>query len=64
MLGPAPAPRNPGGRGPRGNRYGRTTGGDLNVTDTRLAPGDPAPDFTLPDADGEESGWRRCAASG
>jgi thioredoxin-dependent peroxiredoxin len=24
------------------------------VTETRLAPGDPAPDFTLPDADGNE----------
>ena len=32
------------------------------MTDERLAPGDPAPDFTLPDAEGNEvslSGLRR-----
>src|SRR5579859_1932696 len=27
---------------------------DARVSDVRLAPGDPAPDFTLPDADGNE----------
>ena len=31
-----------------------TTWKDIEVPDQRLAPGDPAPDFTLPDADGNE----------
>ena len=34
------------------------------MTDKRLAPGDPAPDFTLLDADGKESRYPRSAASG
>ena len=38
-------------------RYGWATTAqrkDTEVPDQRLAPGDPAPDFTLPDADGNE----------
>src|SRR5260370_1956040 len=34
-------------------RY-EATGGTWTVTDTHLEPGDAAPDFTLPDADGNE----------
>jgi thioredoxin-dependent peroxiredoxin len=38
-------------------RYGKATGLSLKgarVAEQRLSPGDPAPDFTLPDADGKE----------
>src|SRR5258708_31499806 len=37
-----------------GSRYGRSRLEGSDVTDIRLAPGDPAPSFTLPDADGAE----------
>ncbi len=43
-----------GAAGTRARSGWATTWKDIEVPDQRLAPGDPAPDFTLPDADGNE----------